>query len=180
MIDFKIANEAYKLMLTYGGEEPKAPTSLIAARGDTAAFQVIVNSDNRYSVTVSKTEWFSDATILRKSFERLRLDVDAPFDVALNIEEFVTDDDGIKKADILLNSDSRDSNPSVPSAVYAELKVPEDAKAGDYTVKIRLYSSLYTEDEKMVSELSLPLTVYDVRMPSYRERKFHLDLWQHN
>ena len=103
MTDFKIVNEAYKLKLSYENEEPKVPSELVAAKGDTAAFQVILNSDNHYSVSVGKGEWFSSTClpVLRTPHERLRLEVCSPFDTELNIEEFVSDDDGIKKADIL-------------------------------------------------------------------------------
>ena len=182
MPTIRLANEAYKLVLSYGEEAPVAPSHLVAARGDTAAFQVILNSDNPYSVTVSRAEWFShnSPVISRKPFERLRLAVDAPFDVLLNIEEFVTDDDEKKKADILLNSDTRDSSEKTPTAVFAELKIPKDARAGDYTVRIRLYSSFYATDEVLAKELTLPLTVYPVTAPDYKDRRFYLDLWQHN
>lgn len=182
MTYFKIANEAYKLTLSYDKEEPISPSRLVAARGDTAAFQIVLNSDNHYSVSVGRTEWFSNgwSPVFRTQHERLRLDVESPFEVELNIEEFVTDDDGIKKADILLNSDTRDSSPSTPSAVYAEIKIPTDAEAGDYEIKVSLYSSFYAGNEKLVGSVTLPLTVYPVTMPSYRDWKFHLDLWQHN
>lgn len=182
MIDINLANESYKLTLAYGAKEPVAPTHLVSARGDTAAFQIILNSENHYSVTVGKTEWFSSecAPVLRRPHERIRVAVSAPFDVKLNIEEFVTDDDGIKKADILLNSDTRDSDPTIPSAVYAEVCVPNDAPAGNYEVKVSIFSSLYAKDEELVAELSLPLTVYSAKMPDYKDWKFYLDLWQHN
>ena len=182
MTYFKIANEAYKLILSCGNDEPIAPSRLVAARGDTAAFQIILNSDNHYSVSVGRTEWFSNGClpIYRTEHERFRLDVAAPFDVALNIEELVADDDGVKKADILLHSDTRDSAPSIPSAVYAEISIPTDAEAGDYEIKVSLYSSFYAGDEQLVGAYTLPLTVYPVTLPDYRDWSFHLDLWQHN
>ena len=182
MTYFKIANEAYKLTLSYDKEEPISPSRLVAARGDTAAFQVILNSDNHYSVSVGRTEWFSNEClpVLRTNHERLRIDVSAPFEVELNIEEFVTDDDGIKKADILLNSDTRDSTPDTPTAVYAEIKVPANAEAGDYEIKVNVYSSFYTTDEKLIGSYTLPLKVYPVTLPDYRDWSFYLDLWQHN
>jgi hypothetical protein len=179
---FKIANEAYKLTLSCNNDEPISPSRLVCARGDTSAFQVLLNSDNHYSVNIGKTEWFSNGClpVLKTNHERFRLDVVAPFDVVLNIEEFVTDDDGIKKADILLHSDSRDSTPNTPSAVFAEIKIPADAEAGDYEVKVNLYSSFYACDEQLVGSYTLPLKVYPITLPDYRDWSFYLDLWQHN
>ena len=46
MRDIKLANEAYKLTLAYGAEKTVAPNHLVSAVGDTAAFQIILNSDN--------------------------------------------------------------------------------------------------------------------------------------
>ena len=93
MTEIKLANEAYKLMLGYGAQESETPSHLVCARGDTAAFQIIVNSDGPYSVSVGHTEWYTDALYADriKSPERLRVSVSAPFDTDLNIEEFITD-----------------------------------------------------------------------------------------
>lgn len=182
MTEIKLANEAYKLMLRYGAHEPKAPSHLVAARGDSAAFQIIVNSDGPYSVSIGHTEWYTDALYADriKTPERLRVSVSAPFDTEVNIEEYITDDDGVEKADILLNSDTRDSKANVPTAIWCELKIPKDALEGEYKINVSLFRSAYAKDESLVSELSVPITVYPVDMPDYRDRKFHLDLWQHN
>ena len=182
MATMKIANEAYKLILNYGEEAPKAPSKLVAARNDKAAFQLILNSDNPYSVNVSGAEWFSAShfTMLRRPHERLRVAVESPFEQALYIEEFITDDDGLSKADILLNQDVRDSAQNVPSAVFAEIKIPKDAEPGLYDIKLKLFSSLYAEDEKLVTEESIKLEVHSFVLPDYKDWKFHLDLWQHN
>jgi len=182
MINIRLANEAYKLTLGYGRLEPSSPSHLVVARNDTAAFQIILNSDRPYSVSIGRGEWYIDSmyTNLHSEPERLRLSVVAPFEVELNIEEFVTDDDGIKKADILLNSDVRDSLPNTPTAVWCEVRVPKDAPMGEYNIEVSLFSSLYASDEILVSKLSLPLTVYPVEIPSYRDRSFYLDLWQHS
>lgn len=182
MATMKLANEAYKLVLNYGEKEPEVPTKLISARADSAAFQVILNSENPYSVSVGTSEWFSASNfpITRLPHERLRIAVEAPFKTKLSIEEFVKDDDGVEKADILLNSDTRDSMQNVPSAVFVEIEIPEDATPGAYDIKVKLYSSLYTEDEKLVGEETLSLVVYPYVLPNYKDWKFHLDLWQHN
>ena len=46
MAKLKLANEAYKLVLNYGEDSPKAPSHLVSAKNDSAAFQIILNSDN--------------------------------------------------------------------------------------------------------------------------------------
>ena len=41
----KITDEAFRLKLNYGGDAPAPLTKLVSARRDTAAFQIIVQSD---------------------------------------------------------------------------------------------------------------------------------------
>lgn len=180
----KLANEAYKLKLLYAAEAPVPPSCLYAARRDSAAFQLILCSDEYYSVNIARGEWISargDKHITAPlRHERLRVDVDAPFPVKLHIEEFLTDDDNIQKADMLLAQNVRESDPHKPTAVWVELCVPEDAVPGDYTVTVRLYSAFSFEDEVLLQTETLPLHVASFLLPAPKERKFFLDLWQHN
>ena len=175
----KITDEAYRLKLNYAPEEPAALSGLVAARRDTAAFQLIVQSDLQYSVNVGRGEWFSANGRLKGPHERLRVAVEAPFAVKLQIEGLLTDDDEVLKADVLLNQNVREERANVPSAVWAEVCVPEDAEPGVYTVKARLLSAMYGQDETVAAEVEIPLTVANYVMPQAKDWKFHLDLWQH-
>lgn len=179
-ISFKITNEAYRLMLNYNSEAPAPLSGLVAARRDSAAFQMIVQSDLQYSLNVAPGEWFSaKGNRLFGPHERLRVAVEAPFPVTLQLEEFLTDDDGVEKTDILLNQNVRESRGGIPSAVWAQIAVPEDAEAGTYTVTVRLFRSLYSQDETLVAQQSFPLEVSSYVMPASKDWKFYLDLWQH-
>lgn len=182
MSTMKIANEAYKLILNGAAPIPVKPEKLVCALADTAALQIILNSDNPYSVNVSGAEWYTaeNFAVTRLPHERLRVAVESPFGSELFIEEFITDDDGVKKADILLKQDVRDSSRTVPSAVYAEIKVPADAKPGKYDVTVKLFSSFYNESEVLVDTATVPLYVYNYMMPDARDWKIYIDLWQHN
>jgi len=175
----KLTNEAYRLKLDYKTEAPAPLSGLVAARRDTAAFQLIVQSDRKYSVNIGTGEWFSAKGQHSGPHERLRVAVEAPFPVKLHLEEFLTDDDGVEKADILLNQDVRESRGGIPSAVWAEVCVPEDAKAGSYFVTARLYSAFYNDDETLVDTQTIPLTVSSYVLPEAKDWKFYLDLWQH-
>lgn len=175
----KITDEAFRLELNYGSVAPASLTKLVSARRDTASFQMIVQSDKQYSVNVGLSEWFSANGRMKGPHERLRVAVKAPFAVKLQIEEFLTDDDEVLKADLLLNQNNREERANVPSAVWAEIEIPEDAKPGDYTVTASLYSALYAQDEVLVDTVTIPLHVADYVMPASKDWKFYLDLWQH-
>ncbi len=176
----KITNEAFRLKLEYVAESPEKLTAITSARRDSAAFQVIVNTDSQYSLTWGLHDWYTEKKQVAGKFKRLRLAVEAPFPTSLNIEEFVTDDDLTKKADILLNQETRESAANTPSAVWVEINIPAEAKAGEYHVKVNLYASDYNSDESLVASEELSLRVFDYIMPERNKMSFYLDLWQHN
>lgn len=177
-----LTNESYKLKLQYETAVPPSLTSLCSARRDSASFQMIINSDSFYSLSVGLHDWYSSRNKQNMigAPVRLRVYVEAPFPVTLNIEEFVTDDDEIKKADILLNQEVRESEAHTPTAVWCDVNVPADAEPGDYTVTARLFASGYNDDETLVASESFTLKVYPYLLSESKDWKFHLDLWQHN
>lgn len=177
----KITHEAFKLKLQYGAAEPEKIDCLYAGRRDSAAFQIIVNSDVQYSLTAGLHDWYTSRNhMFMKKMNRLRVAIESPFPFKTNIEEFVTDDDTIRKTDILLNQETRESDANIPTAMWVEVLVPADADPGEYSVKVKLYSSDYHSDESLVAEEVLPLKVFGYTLPEHKDIQFHLDLWQHN
>ncbi len=176
----KVTDEAFRLKLNFSQECPIPLQKLTCARQDRAAFQLIVQSDLQYSVSIGNDDWYSAKGRLAGPHERLRVAVESPFSAKLNLEEFVTDDDGILKADILLGQNVRESRANVPTAVWVELDVPEDAVPGDYSVTVKLYRSGYFEDEVPVQSQIIPLAVADYVLPELQDWQFRLDLWQHS
>lgn len=176
----KITDEAFRLKLNFDSEHPVPLQQLTSARRDRAAFQIILQSDLQYSVNVGVSDWFSAKGRLAGPHERLRISVEAPFPVELHPEGFLTDDDGIQKADILLGQSVLESRANIPSAVWAELDIPEDAAPGEYAVTVRLYSSRYAQDEVLVQSETVLLSVADFVLPAPQDWKFRLDLWQHS
>lgn len=175
-----LTNEAFRLKLEYAAEMPEKLTALTSAKRDTAAFQVVVNTDSQYSLTKGLHDWYTEKKQVAGNFKRLRLAVEAPFPVTLNLEDYLTDDDLIQKADMLLNQETRESAAGVPSVVWVEVNVPADAKAGDYPVKVNLYCAEYNSDEALVACETVSLRVFDYVMPERNKVSFYLDLWQHN
>lgn len=175
----KITDEAYRLELNYASLQSPALSCLCAARRDSAAFQILVQSSQHYSVNITRGEWFSTAGRLQGPHQRLRLAVEAPFPTEVHLEEFITDDDGVQKADILLNQNVRESRANIPSAVWAEVRIPEDATPGQYEITVRLYSAMYGEDEVLLDTQTIPLRVYAYTLPEAKNWDFYLDLWQH-
>lgn len=179
MITAGITNEAYRIRMDRKDIPMPELTGLVAARNDTAAFQIVVQSDNQYSVNVGTVEWISRKLHLRGAHQRIRVAVTAPFAVETNLEGLTVDQDDIEKADVLLTQDVLESRANLPSAVWAEVKVPADAVPGQYAVTVTVYGSLYGGDEQVVLRREIPLTVAEYVLPEAKDWKFYLNLWQH-
>lgn len=181
----QITDESYRLELNYRNNQPAPLTKLVAARRDKAAFQLILQSDMHYSVSIDRGEWFSDFARIfvgrhTEGHERLRVAVDSPFKTSVHLEGFMADDDESKKTDILLNQNVLEQYANTPTAVWIEVDVPADAVPGDYTVNVTVYSSGYCKDESVVASYSVPLKVSAYLLADSRDWNFYLDLWQHN
>ena len=176
----KLTDEAFRLKLDQSGEKAASVSTLVSAQNDTAAFQILVRSDHAYTLSCGKSDYFSSKGRLQGPIERYRVAVECPLEVTMNVEGFMTDDDGIEKADVLLGYDVIESRPNTPAAVYAEVKVPKNTAPGTYSAVVRVYSSRYSEDEKQVAEETVTIQVYPYEMPDAKDYGFYLDLWQHN
>jgi len=179
MVNVKLADESYKLSLEYNHKEPVAPDVLYALKNDRVAFQLILDSDTRYSVNVGEREWVS-AGKKTYGYAKVRIAAKSPFETTVNHIGLVTDDDNYKKADIILNNDVCEYIKHTPSAVWVETVIPADAVAGDYTVDVTVFTSKNGLDESVLTKVSVPLTVLDCTMDDLKDGDFYLDLWQHN
>jgi mannose-6-phosphate isomerase class I len=107
-LKYCLKNEAFKALRGY--EDLTEITNLfdskeiglISARNQEAAFQLLMYSDTGYTLLVDDNTSFNQKGIT----EALRVSAfleaaDQSFDISMNIEEFIPDDDGILKADIL-------------------------------------------------------------------------------
>jgi len=153
--------------------------SLVAARRDWAAFQVLLQSDEEFMVTVGAAAAFSP----RGPLANVRLEAAVAgcpqWLVKMNIIGFVEDDDRLMKADLLLNDETVYVEPNKVQPIWVEVEVPEDAKPGTYQGEVKLFAHAMFEDEKQIGSLKFELEVKDVLMPRPCEYKFYLDIWQH-
>ncbi len=180
-----ITNEGYRLEHNYKCNCPKETKAVIMAKNDRAACQLILQSDKHYSVSLSRGDWYSDfekvsAGKALLGHDRFRVAVASPLKVNMNHVGMFYDDDETKKADILLNQDVIESYANMPCSIWIELESGKDTPAGEYEADIKVYHSVYGEDEKEVASFKVTATVYDVILDDSRNWKFHLDLWQHH
>lgn len=180
-----ITSEAYRLEYNYKDVCPKEIKSVLMAKNDRAACQLILQADKHYSVSLSRGDWYSnfDKVAAGKALcghDRFRVAVSSPLKVSVHHIGMFFDDDETKKADILLNQDVVETYANMPSAVWIEFESDRNTPAGEYDAEIKVYYSSYGEDEREVASFKIATKVYDVTLDDSRNWKFHLDLWQHH
>ncbi|MBQ7500210.1 MAG: DUF4091 domain-containing protein [Clostridia bacterium] len=184
MLSYALQPETYKLL--YGARHlldpdmiPDMPKtiSVCAAKGGTAAFQLLINDDGG-DYTVRKSGQTSLSAL--GQLNTYRVEVCSEFPCTLSIEEYITDDDLLRRADALLSSPNADFHPDEIAGIWIEFDIPENADAGIYRDKVNIYSSKMFGAEEKTACLEYELTVYGHVEKKLSDTDFHLDIWQHN
>lgn len=149
--------------------------SLVSAKRDKAAFQLLLSSDSAFAVNVGKTPWFSQSP----ESKTYRVSADFPFKTTVSNIGMTLCDDNHHRADALLDSEVVEFPANCVNTVFVEFDIPENADAGDYNGKIKIYESYGFDDEKEVGAIDISLKVYPYVLPENKDNGFHLDLWQH-
>ncbi len=182
-IRFGLRNEDFKLKMDIYDNYPVADidkfgtsTSVVAGRGDWAAFEAVIWCDKDFALNVGKSFWISQETALPV----LRLAAYGEFAPELNIIDMHYDSDRCRKADALLSQDVAEFRRGDVVSVWCEVKIPTDAKPGTYKINLGLYLGNLTSSELKCADGEVTLEVLDYVMPTPAEHKMHLDLWQHS
>ncbi len=182
-IRFGLRNEDFKLRMSIYDHYPVADidgygtsTSVVAGRGDWAAFQAVIWCDTDFALNVGKSFWISQEVALPV----LRLAAVGEFETELNIIDMHYGDDRCRKADALLSQDVVEFRRGDVVSVWCEVKIPTDAKPGTYKYSVGLYLGNRMDSELKCADGEVTLEVLDYVMPTPAQHKMHLDLWQHN
>lgn len=180
---FGTQNEAYKLtcgtdLLSRHAQIQSFPKeiSLSAAQNDTAAFEIVFYGDADYLLTTASgyriaQDW---------SIPTVRAAVRGAYPATVRFLDQHIDDDGRTRADAILSADSFVLKRLETRALWVELRLPEDATPGTYDYTVTFYQSTRSADETILGTVTAHVEVLPYRMPSPREYRFHLDLWQHS
>lgn len=110
--------------------------------------------------------------------KRYRVKIESNLEVTPHLVGYVKDDDGIEKADIILNEKSGEF-PEGEIPIFIEGKVPENYSSETAEIVIKLYSSNGYETEQLVCEKSITIKIIDFKLDMNVNNSFYLDLWQH-
>ena len=149
---------------------------IIAARNDTAAFQIVLAANENCILNVGDMAVFAQYD----SPPVIRLEAHSELACTMQIEDMHVDDDNFLRADALLSYPTLEINRLESRAIWCEIKVPADAVPGDYPIRIRILKTSMFDDEEEIGEVTANLKVFAYALPDVRDNRFHLDLWQHS
>ena len=114
-----------------------------------------------------------DVTVLRASITA------AGLSAKLRLVDVVSDDDGVAKADVILENGEMEVRAHQTNQMVALIDVPAGTPAGDYQGSIRFFAHSMFYDERLAREITFTVHVADVELPAAPEQRFYLNLWQH-
>ncbi len=185
MFNYTVKNESYKLITKNeliarqikrieGFSDEKKEISLVAGKQDFAAFQILLGSDEAYTVNTGKHFYLSQYPFGKTNY-RVAFDFPLAHEI---FQEYSTEDNGYSYNDMLSPIDVRDYPARGICALFVHITVPESTASGEYFGKVKIYKQQLFEDETLVGEISVKLNVKEFTLPAPKDRKFYLDLWQ--
>lgn len=181
MIRAVIKNEGFKLTRAMADRpEPlfaELQNSTHTARRDWASFSAVVMSDCDMLLSVTGAAAFTPKP--GHALVRAEACCSGLGPVAVQFVGMADDDDGVDKADVILTGDSFALPGRRAHQLRLSLEVPETAAPGRYEGRLRFFGHEMFTDETELASLAFSVTVHGVLLPDIRERRFHLDLWQH-
>lgn len=150
---------------------------LASGRGDTAALQAVIWSENAFALTTSTDPYFWKGGSV--PIGRIEVTLEQNILIECKLVGLIPDDNGTPVSDILLDQTSIYVEPHKLQQVWIECQVANEVQPGIYSGHVRLYQHELFEDEELLAEQSFSLTVKDVLLPEPKNYEFYLDLWQH-
>ncbi|MBR2471106.1 MAG: hypothetical protein IKB55_00340, partial [Clostridia bacterium] len=185
MFTAALANEGYKQVFGhdrmvdfYNTIKDNKEISLTCGKNSEASFQIVLFPDCDGVLSVDGTSPFSYYGDVPNF--RIEAEIDGNFEIKMNPVDYVCDDGGLYKADIILSVGSVLLKKEVTQVVYIEIPVGKDAAAGTFYGKLKIYRHSRFDNEELIMEFPFTLNVKDVVIPDLKDSSFHLDLWQHN
>lgn len=175
-------NECFKLIVSkdmscsHNGSFDTCEVSLTACRNSFAAFQLLLQNSQRMCISLTEDPWFSeyeDAQVI--SIRHKGVITPAFHHIALHLG-----DDGREYADRLMNDPVVTVAAETPHSVFVCFEVSKDLLPGVYEGSFDFVQSRLFSDEAVIATVYYSLRITECVLPDLQDRKFELDLWQHN
>jgi hypothetical protein len=152
---------------------------LLAARGEVVGVQLQFTADHDFVLLLDQGNWLHPLGFC----PRLRLEVAFPSLPPQAVQVFaigyLEGDDRRLWPESLDPAGYAEVPAGRPQGVYLRLRLPADLPPGEHLGSLRCYAQRAFEDERLVWQGAVRLSVASTVLPPVAEWSFHLNLWQH-
>lgn len=173
---FTITNYLYKAILKPDYQKPIAIERIVSAKNENPNFIVVIDTYGKASRLICDD---SPSLGLNPIF-CYRISVESLFATTIYPIGYVMDNNKVKTSDIIFTGKSLEYSGDEIAMAMCEIKIPENTSAGNYNLLVRVYESKGLNDEKLIGEKKIVLTIINTILPSSNEFSFYADFWQHN
>lgn len=150
---------------------------LSCGKNDWASFGLLIEDTEDMVVCTDGCNAFSPTG--KTPVYRVEFEIDN-IKTKINLVGTVTDDDGIPKADILLNDSYAFVERGKGQQLWLECSTDKFTADGDFFGFAKIYRHEMFGKEQLCFEKPVKLHIYNYLMKEPSDYRLHLDLWQHN
>ncbi|WP_142426794.1 DUF4091 domain-containing protein [Enterococcus durans] len=171
---FLIVDESYKASTELSYEEPTQITTITSSKNSCAAFQLLLHDGKKNHFILNKQ--FSIPDEIEIPMYRIAIKSDLPYQA--QFVDYYLGTDGLAYADKLIGETAYTYSGDRYAPIYIEIPIDKQVKPGTYPVQLSVYRSFINQEDQLVAEKSIEVSVLDFAFPDDVQQDFRLDIWQ--
>ncbi|MFB8504248.1 DUF4091 domain-containing protein [Enterococcus durans] len=171
---FMIVDESYKASTELSYEEPTQITTITSSKNSCAAFQLLLHDGKKNHFILNKQ--FSIPDEIEIPMYRIAIKSDLPYQA--QFVDYYLGTDGLAYADKLIGETAYTYSGDRYAPIYIEIPIDKQVKPGTYPVQFSVYRSFINQEDELVAEKSIEVSVLDFAFPDDVQQDFRLDIWQ--
>lgn len=169
-----IVDESYKASTELSYEEPTQITTITSSKNSCAAFQLLLHDGKKNHFILNKQ--FSIPDEIEIPMYRIAIKSDLPYQA--QFVDYYLGTDGLAYADKLIGETAYTYSGDRYAPIYIEIPIDKQVKPGTYPVQFSVYRSFINQEDELVAEKSIEVSVLDFAFPDDVQQDFRLDIWQ--
>lgn len=169
-----IVDESYKASTELSHEEPTQITTITSSKNSCAAFQLLLHDGKKNHFILNKQ--FSIPDEIEIPMYRIAIKSDLPYQA--QFVDYYLGTDGLAYADKLIGETAYTYSGDRYAPIYIEIPIDKQVKPGTYPVQFSVYRSFINQEDELVAEKSIEVSVLDFAFPDDVQQDFRLDIWQ--
>lgn len=171
---FMIVDESYKASTELSHEEPTQITTITSSKNSCAAFQLLLHDGKKNHFILNKQ--FSIPDEIEIPMYRIAIKSDLPYQA--QFVDYYLGTDGLAYADKLIGETAYTYSGDRYAPIYIKIPIDKQVKPGTYPVQLSVYRSFINQEDQLVAEKSIEVSVLDFAFPDDVQQDFRLDIWQ--